>query len=262
VARRWVLGLLAVAGGAAVGASLALASTTHNLTGTWSCCGSGGAAAQTWNVTAMDLSSGSFSGNGSGGGFTFPITGTATGDTVKLTTGPYNELPGYSATFSGTISASSNAMSGTWTSSQGQSGTWSSTLTSGASSGGTSLPANVVTSHTVTSTGGIVLGLQAPEAGTFDATATIRSRGARAHGGSTKHGLVARKVVYGTGTVTASAPGPVSLTITPTPAGSSALRRKGHLSVSVHLAFRSSAHLGSTVRTKDLRIRVHKTTKK
>jgi hypothetical protein len=181
---------------------------------------------------------------------------------MTLTTGPYNQLPNYSATFKGTISAASNSMSGTWTDNQGQSGTWTSTLTSGSSSGGTSLPANVVTSQTVTATGAIVLGLQSPEAWTFDATATIKARSGQGQGASVRRAVAAGKVVYGTGTVTASASGPVSLTITPTGAGSAALRRKGHLSVSVHLAFRSSAHLGSTVKTKDLRIQVHKTTKK
>lgn len=97
-------------------AGSASASTTHDLTGAWSCCspGSGGVATQTWTITTMDKSSGAFSGNGAGNGYTWPITGTANGDSITLTTGPYNELPSYTAVFKGTISADSKTISGDW----------------------------------------------------------------------------------------------------------------------------------------------------
>jgi sugar lactone lactonase YvrE len=100
-------GLLVAVGGAS-------ASTPHDLRGTWSCCGSGGAGSQTWTITEMDKSSGSFSGKGEGGCCTFPVKGTATGDSVTLTTGPYEPLTSYSATFKGTISADSKTITGEW----------------------------------------------------------------------------------------------------------------------------------------------------
>ena len=79
----------------------------------------------------LDERSGTFSGSGAGGPYTFPITGKIVGSSVTLTTGPYAQLPSYSATFSGTVSKSGKTMSGTWTSDESQSGTWTATLTSG-----------------------------------------------------------------------------------------------------------------------------------
>lgn len=92
----------------------ASASTPHDLTGTWSCCGSGGAGSQTWTITSMNKSSGVFSGTGKGGCCTFPVKGTANGSSVTLTTGPYEPLTSYSATFTGTISADSKTITGDW----------------------------------------------------------------------------------------------------------------------------------------------------
>lgn len=97
-----------------VSAGSASASTPHDLTGTWSCCGSGGAGSQTWTITSMDKSSGAFSGKGEGGCCTFPVKGTANGSSVTLTTGPYEPLTSYSATFKGTISADSKTITGEW----------------------------------------------------------------------------------------------------------------------------------------------------
>jgi hypothetical protein len=115
------------------GAGSASASTTHDLTGTWECCGAGGAGHQFFEITTMSQQSGSFSGQArtspTGNPFS-PITGTANGDSVSLTTGPYNGSS-YSATFTGTIAASNNSMAGSWTSNAGQSGTWTATRTSG-----------------------------------------------------------------------------------------------------------------------------------
>ncbi len=62
----------------------------------------------------MDKSSGGFSGTGKGGCCTFPVKGTATGDKVTLTTGPYEPLTSYSATFTGTLSADSKTLTGSW----------------------------------------------------------------------------------------------------------------------------------------------------
>jgi hypothetical protein len=115
--------LLTIAGGAH-------ASTTHDLRGTWDCCGSGGASAQNFVIQTMDLSSGQFSGEARQGGVRFsPITGTANGDSVSLTTGPYDG-GSYSATFVGTIAANSRSMSGSWSSNAAQEGTWTATRAS------------------------------------------------------------------------------------------------------------------------------------
>jgi sugar lactone lactonase YvrE len=111
--------------GLLVGASPASAATTHDLTGTWSCCGSGGAATQTWTIATMDKASGAFSGTGQGGSIKMTITGTATGDSVTLTTA--YDGSSYSATFKGTLSADSKSMSGSWESNVGQKGTWTAT---------------------------------------------------------------------------------------------------------------------------------------
>jgi hypothetical protein len=88
----------------------------------------------------MDLSSGQFSGEARQGGVRFsPITGTANGDSVSLTTGPYDG-GSYSATFVGTLVANSRSMSGSWSSNAGQEGTWTATRASAPSP----LPAPVV----------------------------------------------------------------------------------------------------------------------
>ena len=120
---------MVVAGGVLAGAGITAASTSVDLIGTWSCCGSGGAGAQTWKIVSISSSSGALKGSGGGGGETFPITGKASGRSVTLTTGPYRLLPSYSATFTGKVSTSGLTMSGTWKSNQHQSGTWSSKLT-------------------------------------------------------------------------------------------------------------------------------------
>jgi PASTA domain len=116
---------------ALIAAGVGAARTSTSLRGTWSCCGSGGAGAQTWKISSMSASGGSFSGSGGGGAYTFPITGELVGRSLTLTTGPYIQLPSYSATFKGTLSKSGKTMSGTWTSNESQSGTWTAKLTSG-----------------------------------------------------------------------------------------------------------------------------------
>jgi len=105
------------------------ATGTPTAAGTWSCCGAGGAGLQTWVIK----SSGSrLSGGGYDGSSEFsPISGSVSGTTVTIITGPYITDPGYSATFVGKLSASGTTMSGTWTSNVHQSGTWTATRTAG-----------------------------------------------------------------------------------------------------------------------------------
>jgi hypothetical protein len=99
-----------------------------SISGTWSCCGAGGASAQTFVIRD---SGGSLSGNGvlpSGASFAV-ITGSVSGSSVNIvTTYEASFAAGYVATFVGTVSASGTSMSGTWTSNAGQSGTWTATL--------------------------------------------------------------------------------------------------------------------------------------
>jgi hypothetical protein len=99
--------------------------------------------------------------------------------------------------------------------------------------------------------GNIDITAVAPEAGTFTATATYVKNGG-------KIVAAANPVVYGTASATATHAGPVSFIVKPNKAGKRALRKKGHFSVTVHLSFRSSAHLGSSTATKDFKIKVHK----
>lgn len=120
------------------GASQAAASTTHDLTGTWSCCGPGGASAQTWTITAMDKASGNFSGTGLGGSIKMNITGNASGDAVTLTTAYVGSS--YAATFKGTLSGDSKQMAGSWESTSSQKGTWTATRPSAPTPGDPNAP--------------------------------------------------------------------------------------------------------------------------
>jgi hypothetical protein len=123
---------------ALVGSGPAAASTPHDLTGTWSCCGPGGASGQAWTITSMDKTSGSFSGTGQGGSIQMIITGTASGDSVTLLTDYVGSS--YDATFKGTLSADSKSMSGTWESNASQKGTWTATRPSAPTPGDPSNP--------------------------------------------------------------------------------------------------------------------------
>ena len=132
--RSLVMSALATCGVLGWAAGPAAASTTHDLRGTWDCCADFVAAQQTFDITTMDLSSGKFSGDACTGSpcspFS-PITGTATGNSVTLITGPYLNYPDYSATFTGTISADNNSMSGTWQDTGGRSSSWTATRVGG-----------------------------------------------------------------------------------------------------------------------------------
>jgi sugar lactone lactonase YvrE len=130
--------ILAFACALLLGGGQAAASTPHDLTGTWSCCGPGGAAAQTWTISAMDKASGNFSGTGLGGSIKMDITGNANGDAVTLTTAYTGSS--YSATFKGTLSADSKTMSGSWESTSSQNGTWTATRPSAPTPGDPNAP--------------------------------------------------------------------------------------------------------------------------
>ena len=115
---------------ATVSAGSAQAAGTPDLTGTWNCCGAGGAAAQNFVITS---GSGALVGTGelpSGSVFS-TITGSVSGTAVTIVT-TYNSFsPGYVATFVGTLSTDQATITGSWTSNVGQSGTWTATRKGG-----------------------------------------------------------------------------------------------------------------------------------
>lgn len=82
----------------------------------------------------MDKGSGAFSGTGQGGSIKMDITGTASGDSVTLTTAYVGSS--YSATFKGTLAADSKSMAGSWESNSSQKGTWTATRPSAPNPGG------------------------------------------------------------------------------------------------------------------------------
>ncbi len=122
------LGLL----GAAVVIMLAVAgsglarTTASDLTGTWHCCGAGGAAAQDFVITS---GKGSLAGKAQlpGGQVFATITGSVSGKSVTIITTYNSFAPGYVAPFVGTLSADDGTITGTWTSNRGQAGTFTAT---------------------------------------------------------------------------------------------------------------------------------------
>src|ERR1700687_4085497 len=95
VHRRMTLRLLAICAIATAGFAAAWGtasgSTTHDIRGTYAIDVCPGAVSgtctvnnfpQTWTITSVDLSTGAVSGSGSGGGQSFTIAGTASGDTL------------------------------------------------------------------------------------------------------------------------------------------------------------------------------------
>jgi hypothetical protein len=101
-------------------AAAAADSQAIDLTGTWSCCGAGGAASQTFSITD---SGGSLSGSASDGEGVFAsISGSVSGDSVRIVT-TYTGSS-YVATFVGSVNGTDTEMGGNWSSTAGQSGTW------------------------------------------------------------------------------------------------------------------------------------------
>jgi hypothetical protein len=94
-----------------------------NITGTWSCCGSGGAGEQNWIISS---GTGSIKGVGKTPGARSKfatISGHLRGNQVEIVTTYTGEEPVYVATFKGTVSANGETMEGEWEG-PGQSGTW------------------------------------------------------------------------------------------------------------------------------------------
>jgi hypothetical protein len=110
------------------GVSPARAAGPPDISGTWRCCGAGGAAHQRFVITDT---SGALSGHGGGGFYTYPIRGRIAGSHARIVTGPYKQLPSYTATFKGVVSADGTTIRGTWTSNQHQSGTFTATRVRG-----------------------------------------------------------------------------------------------------------------------------------
>jgi len=110
------------------GVSPARAAGSPDITGTWRCCGAGGAAHQRFVITDT---SGTLTGHGGGGYYTYPIRGKIAGSDARIVTGPYRQLPSYTATFKGVVSADGTTIKGTWTSNQHQSGTFTATRVRG-----------------------------------------------------------------------------------------------------------------------------------
>lgn len=99
------------------------ASAASDLSGTWTCCGAGGAAAQ-----IFEISSGVSGVAKLPGGQVFAtITGSGGGGKVTIVTTYNSFAPGYVATFVGTLSKDGSTITGSWTSNRGQSGTFTAT---------------------------------------------------------------------------------------------------------------------------------------
>jgi hypothetical protein len=97
------------------------------ITGTWHCCGAGGAAAQNFFLSTGKTPLHGIAKLPSGKAFA-KITGTVSGRKVKIVTTYYKSFaPGYVATFVGTLAANGKTMSGTWKSTANQAGTWTAT---------------------------------------------------------------------------------------------------------------------------------------
>ena len=92
--------LLTVAAGAA-----AAVPPAFDIRGTWQGAAVGSAYSGTTVWETEDCATGSISGHGSGGGSTWPASGTIDGTTVTLTFGPYDQDPSYTATGVGTLVA-------------------------------------------------------------------------------------------------------------------------------------------------------------
>lgn len=133
-----IVGTMALAALLSLGWYAASAATT-DLTGTWNCCGNGGAAAQNFIITS---GGGSLAGRAElpGGRVFAAITGSSDGSNVNIVT-TYNEFaPGYVAPFVGKLSVDGNMLSGTWSSNRNQSGTWTATRGSGTAVAGPTTP--------------------------------------------------------------------------------------------------------------------------
>ena len=96
--------------------------TTNGLTGTWSCCGAGGANTQDWVINGT-----TGTGQEANGAVFANITATLVGSQATIVT-TYT-TGNYVATFVGTLAGSD--ITGSWSSNTGQTGTFTATLASG-----------------------------------------------------------------------------------------------------------------------------------
>ena len=129
--RRLLIALLVAALGVAAAWGTAQGSTTHDLRGTFtdyacpnasgtSCPASGSNFPGTNTITAENFSSGEFSGTGSGGGYTWNLKGTISGDSITIEFVYTNYHPGsYESKMTGTVSADNNTINGTYTATGG-----------------------------------------------------------------------------------------------------------------------------------------------
>jgi len=86
-----------------------------------------GAYSTTNSITSMNLATGQFSGRGvatNGTGYTWPNTGTVTGNKVHWIFGPYDQLKSYTATCDGTLSSDGNTITGSCNDTNGHVGSW------------------------------------------------------------------------------------------------------------------------------------------
>jgi len=111
----------------AVLAAVAFAAPRASVSGTWSCCGAGGAAPKLW---ILHQSGGRITGVGElpSGRVFAAVTGTVRGRKFTMTFVYNSFAPGYIAHVSGTAALGRKRLTGSWSSNRSQSGTFTATL--------------------------------------------------------------------------------------------------------------------------------------
>ena len=108
---------------ALLGPATAMAAPPHfDLRGDYTGTSAGGQFGGTSTITTMDFSTGAFSGTAAGGPYTRPHNGTLDGAAVTITDGPYDQLPSYTSTETGTVSPDGNHIDGTFHDTSNQTG--------------------------------------------------------------------------------------------------------------------------------------------
>ena len=141
-----------------------------DVTGTWHCCGAGGAAQQTLVIIG---GTGAIAGRDEepNGSVFATLSGSVSGQNVRIVTTYTAIEPGYMGTFVGTVAADGGTMSGTWTSNAGQSGTWTATLASAPPAGAPPPPPLLFTAEDAAPVSGTVL-IKLPPGAQASASAT------------------------------------------------------------------------------------------
>lgn len=133
-----------LASGLLLAATLAGAAPAHaapgfDLRGTWRATALG-SYNSTITITTVDCSTGAYTGSGTGGGSSWPESGTLTGNRMVGTAGPYVNLPAYTATYDITFT-SPDAAAGTFDDTYGRKGgSYTYTRLSGPPAGGGCTP--------------------------------------------------------------------------------------------------------------------------